>query len=71
MWDCYSQFVIAGGPICAAKLAFGEAGVATRDAETACRAEALQHFRAEVARRKPGLSVIAGIMGLDDIVEPV
>jgi hypothetical protein len=55
----------------AAKLAFGDAAVATREAETASHAEVLQLFRAEVARRKPGLGVVAGIMALDGSVDPV
>src|SRR3954451_17225599 len=49
----------------ATKLAFGEAGVATREAETASHAESLRSFRAEVAKRKPALAVTTGIMALD------
>jgi carbonic anhydrase len=55
----------------AAKLAFGEAAVATRPAETAAHAEALRAFAAEVRRRKPALAVLAGIMDLDGRVDPV
>jgi hypothetical protein len=53
----------------AAKLAFGDAGVATPAAETASHAEALGAFRAEVGRRKPALGVVTGIMALDGSVE--
>lgn len=52
----------------AAALAFGEAAVATPEAETASHAEALGAFRAEVGRRKPGLGVVTGIMALDGSV---
>ncbi len=55
----------------AAKLAYGEAGVATRAAESASHAETLRAFAAEVARRKPALAVAAGIMDLDGSVERV
>ena len=52
----------------AAKLAFGEASVANPTAETTAHAEALSIFRAEVARRKPALRVVTGIMSLDGSV---
>ena len=52
----------------AAKLALGEAAVATPAAETACHAEVLRTFRAEVAKRKPALKVVTGIMALDGSV---
>lgn len=55
----------------AAKLAFGEAGVADRGRETASHAEALRAFRAEVGRRQPALTTLAGIMALDGTVEVV
>ncbi len=55
----------------AAKLAFGEAAVATPMAETSSHAEALRAFRAEVAKRKPGLKVVTGIMALDGTVEEI
>lgn len=55
----------------AAKLAFGEAAVATRQAETAAHAEVLRAFSAEVARKKPTLTVVAGIMDLDGSVDAV
>jgi hypothetical protein len=55
----------------AAKLAFGDAAVATRQAETAAHAEALRAFSAEVRRRKPMLAVVAGIQDLNGTVEAV
>jgi hypothetical protein len=55
----------------AAKLAFGEAGVAGRAAETASHAEALRAFRAEAARRQPALAVTVAIMDLDGSIERV
>ena len=55
----------------AAKLAFGEAAVASPTAETTAHAEALSIFRAEVAKRKPALKVITGIMALDGSVMEV
>lgn len=55
----------------AARLAFGDAAVATPAAEGACHATLLQAFRAEVGHRKPGLTVVAGIMAMDGSVEPV
>jgi hypothetical protein len=55
----------------AAKLAFGEAAVATRAAETEAHATALRAFRAEVARRQPALRVETGIMNLDGTVDRV
>jgi hypothetical protein len=55
----------------AARIALGEAAVATREAETAAHAGLLQAFRAEAARRQPGLAVLAGIMDLDGGVQQV
>jgi hypothetical protein len=55
----------------AAKLAFGEAAVATRDAETAAHSDALRAFSAEVRRRKPGLTVVTGVMDLNGSVDAV
>jgi hypothetical protein len=55
----------------AARLAFGEAGVTGRAAETASHAEALRAFAAEVARRQPALSVSLAIMDLDGTIERV
>jgi len=55
----------------AAKLAFGPAAVATRDAETTAHSEVLRSFAAEVRRRKPSLVVVTGIMDLNGSVEVV
>jgi hypothetical protein len=55
----------------AAKLAFGDAAVATRQDETAAHAEALRAFSAEVGRRKPTLIVVAGIMDLNGTLDAV
>ena len=52
----------------AAKLALGEAAVATPTAETSAHAEVLSVLRAEVARRQPALRVVTGIMALDGAV---
>lgn len=53
----------------AAKLAFGEAKVATKEEETRAHAEALNQFRAAVNKRQPKLSVITGIMDLNGKVD--
>ena len=53
----------------AAKLAFGEVKVATREAETEAHAEALAEFRKQVNKRHPKLGVITGVMGLDGRVD--
>ncbi len=53
----------------AAKLAFGEAKVATKEDETHAHAEALMAFRAAVNKRQPKLSVITGIMDLTGKVD--
>ncbi|MCB4820868.1 hypothetical protein [Roseicella aerolata] len=55
----------------AAKLALGEAAVATPAAETASHAEVLRAFRAEISKRKPALKVVTGIMALDGSVEEI
>jgi len=53
----------------AAKLAFGDAKVATKEEETRSHAEALMAFRAAVNKRQPKLSVITGIMDLTGKVD--
>ncbi len=53
----------------AAKLAFGDAKVATKEEETHAHAEALMAFRAAVIKRQPKLSVITGIMDLTGKVD--
>jgi hypothetical protein len=55
----------------AAKIAFGEAALATRAQETASQGESLAAFRAEVARRHPTLQVVTAIMDLDGSIDRV
>jgi len=55
----------------AAKIAFGDAAVAHRDAETATHRRVLLTFRDEVGRRQPRLRVELGLMDLDGRVETV
>lgn len=52
-----------------AKLAYGDASVATRDAETATHRAALIEFRKQVKERHPALTVETGLMDLDGKVE--
>jgi carbonic anhydrase len=53
----------------AAKIAYGDAAVANRAAETATHRESLMAFRAEVAKRQPKLRVELGLMDLNGSVE--
>ncbi|CAH0291228.1 hypothetical protein [Roseomonas sp. CECT 9278] len=55
----------------AAKLAFGEAALATRAQETATHAEALAAFRAEATRRQPDLQVVTAVMDLDGTIQRI
>lgn len=55
----------------AAKLAFGEAALATPAAEAAAHRDTLRRFAAEVGRRHPALRVEAGLTALSGVVEPV
>ena len=55
----------------AAKLAFGEDKVASKESETEAHAGALAEFRAQVNKRYPKLSVITGIMAIDGRVDLV
>jgi hypothetical protein len=55
----------------AAKLAFGDAALASRAQETARHAETLAAFRAEAARRHPALAVLTAIMDLDGTIQRV
>jgi hypothetical protein len=55
----------------AARLALGDAAVASRAVESAAHAEIHGQFRAEVLRRKPALTVLSGIMDLDGSVDLV
>ena len=49
----------------AAKIAYGETSIATREAEDATHRQALAEFRRMVAERHPGLGVETILMGLD------
>jgi len=53
----------------AAKIAYGEAAVANREAETATHRDALLACRSETAKRFPALRVELGLMELDGRVE--
>ena len=53
----------------AAKIAYGDAAVANRDAETVTHRQSLLEFRAEVAKRFPKLRVELGLMDLNGKVE--
>ena len=52
----------------AAKLALGDAAVATPEAETASHAAILREFRAAIGQHKPGLTVFTGITALDGTI---
>lgn len=49
----------------AAKIAYGEASVATPEIETATHRAAMAEFRRQVGQRQPGLAVETGLMALD------
>jgi carbonic anhydrase len=53
----------------AAKIAYGEASVATPAAETETHKNALLTFKAELAKRQPKLGSQLGLMALDGKVE--
>jgi carbonic anhydrase len=53
----------------AAKLAYGEAAVATPARETATHRKALAEFRRAVARHQPHLAVETGLMALDGTMQ--
>ena len=53
----------------AAKIAYGEAAVATPAAETATHKNALLTFKAELAKRQPKMGSQLGLMALDGKVE--
>jgi carbonic anhydrase len=53
----------------AAKIAYGEARVATPDAETETHRAVLAEFRKQVATRQPRLAVHTGLMALDGSVQ--
>jgi carbonic anhydrase len=49
----------------AAKIAYGEAAVATKEAETETHRKALAEFRKQVNEKHPALGVETGLMGLN------
>ena len=53
----------------AAKIAYGEAGVATPQAETETHKAALAEFRRQVGERHPQLAVETGLMALNGTME--
>ena len=53
----------------AAKIAYGEASVATPQAETETHKAALAEFRRQVAERHPQLAVETGLMALSGTME--
>lgn len=53
----------------AAKIAYGEAAVATPAAETETHKNALLTFKAELAKRQPKMGSQLGLMALDGKVE--
>ena len=53
----------------AAKIAYGEAKVATREAENETHRAALAEFRTQVGARQPALGVETGLMATDGTIE--
>jgi carbonic anhydrase len=53
----------------AARIAYGEAKVATKDAETETHRGALAEFRKQVKDRQPKLGVETGLMAIDGTIE--
>jgi carbonic anhydrase len=53
----------------AAKIAYGEAKVATRDVETETHRIALMEFRKQVKEKQPNLAVETGLMAIDGTIE--
>ena len=53
----------------AAKIAYGEAAVATKDAETETHRKALAEFRKQVNEKQPKLGVETGLMALNGKLE--
>jgi carbonic anhydrase len=53
----------------AAKIAYGDAAVADRTAETETHRKALAEFRKQVGEKQPKLSVVTGLMALDGTFE--
>jgi carbonic anhydrase len=55
----------------AAKIAYGEAAVATKDAETETHGKALAEFRKQVNEKQPKLKVETGLMALNGKLEMI
>ena len=55
----------------AAKIAYGEAAVATKDAETETHRKALAEFRRQVNEKQPKLGVETGLMAINGKFEPL
>ncbi|WP_421993135.1 carbonic anhydrase [Roseococcus sp.] len=53
----------------AAAIAYGDASIATPEAETALHTRVYGEFKAEVAKRQPSLRVEGGLMALDGKIE--
>ncbi len=53
----------------AAAIAYGDASIATRDAETALHRRVFGEFKAELAKRQPTMRVEGTLMALDGTVE--
>jgi len=55
----------------AAKIAYGEAKVATREIETETHRAALAEFRKQVREKQPKLAVETGLMAIDGTIEMI
>jgi len=55
----------------AAKIAYGDAKVATRDIETETHRAALAEFRKQVGEKQPKLAVETGLMAIDGTIEMI
>jgi carbonic anhydrase len=55
----------------AAKIAYGEAKVATRENETETHRAALAEFRRQVGEKQPKLAVATGLMAIDGTIEMI
>ena len=65
-----SRVVVVNHRDCgAAKIAYGEPAVASRDAETALHRKVFADFAAQVAQKQPALKVNGGLMALDGSIE--
>jgi carbonic anhydrase len=53
----------------AAKIAYGEAAIATREAETELHRRVFAEFAAQLAQKQPALKLAGGLMGLDGAID--